>query len=81
MPPSAEAKRFLDETTGAEKPRVFRNAVLLLAPARDGLEVACGNGSVLCIATLQLPGGKPLSVLQLLNARRDQLAPGQSFGA
>jgi hypothetical protein len=38
--PSAEARRFLDETTGSEKPRVFRNAVLLLAPARDGLEVA-----------------------------------------
>jgi hypothetical protein len=38
--PSAEAKRFLDETTGSDKPRVFRNAVLLLAPARDGLEVA-----------------------------------------
>ena len=41
--PSAEAKRFLDETTGAEKPRVFRNAVLLLAPARDGLEVRTGG--------------------------------------
>ena len=38
--PSAEAKRFLDETTGPEKPRVFRNAVLMLAPSRDGLEVA-----------------------------------------
>jgi len=38
--PSAEAKRFLDETTGADKPRVFRNAVLLLAPSRDGLDVA-----------------------------------------
>ena len=38
--PSAEAKRFLDETTGSDKPRVFRNAVLLLALARDGLEVA-----------------------------------------
>jgi hypothetical protein len=38
--PSAEAKRILDETTGPEKPRVFRNAVLLLAPSRDGLEVA-----------------------------------------
>jgi hypothetical protein len=38
--PSAEARRFLDETTGSDKPRVFRNAVLLLAPARDGLEVA-----------------------------------------
>jgi hypothetical protein len=38
--PSAEAKRYLDETSGPEKPRVFRNAVLLLAASRDGLEIA-----------------------------------------
>ena len=38
--PSAEARRFLDETTGADKPRVFRNSVLLLVPSRDGLELA-----------------------------------------
>ena len=38
--PSAEAKRYLDETTSPEKPRVYRNAVILLAPSRDGLEVA-----------------------------------------
>ncbi len=38
--PGKEAVRFLEETTGPEKPRVFRNAVLLLAPSRDGLEVA-----------------------------------------
>lgn len=38
--PSVEAKRYLDETTSAEKPRVYRNAVILLAPSRDGLEVA-----------------------------------------
>jgi len=38
--PSAEAKRYLDETTGPEKPRVYRNAVLLLTASRDGLEVA-----------------------------------------
>ena len=38
--PSAEAKRFLDETTGSEKPRVFRNAVLLLTPSKDGLSAA-----------------------------------------
>lgn len=38
--PSAEAKRFLDETTGSEKPRVFRNAVLLLTASRDGLSAA-----------------------------------------
>jgi hypothetical protein len=38
--PSAEAKRFLDETTGPEKPRVFRNAVVIVVPAREGLEMA-----------------------------------------
>ncbi|MDD4097705.1 MAG: hypothetical protein PHC30_02940, partial [Lentisphaeria bacterium] len=38
--PSPEARRFLDETTSADKPRVYRNAVILLAPSRDGLGVA-----------------------------------------
>jgi len=38
--PSAEARRFLDETTGSDKPRVYRNSVLLLAPSKDGLELA-----------------------------------------
>jgi len=55
-------------------------AGMIIAADRDGLRVAAGNGSVLLLETLQLPGGKPLSVLQLLNARRDQLAPGQVFG-
>lgn len=53
---------------------------MIVAADRDGLSVAAGGGSVLCIETLQLPGGKPLSILQLLNARRDQLAPGQILG-
>ncbi len=38
--PSPEAKRFPDETTGPEKPRVYRNAVILAAPSKDGLAVA-----------------------------------------
>ena len=38
--PSAEAVRFLDETTGPEKPRVYRNALILLTPSKDGLDVA-----------------------------------------
>jgi hypothetical protein len=41
--PSAEAKRYLDETTGSEKPRVYRNSLLLLAPSRDGLQVALAS--------------------------------------
>lgn len=38
--PSTEAQRYLDETTGSDKPRVYRNAVLLVTPSKDGLEVA-----------------------------------------
>lgn len=38
--PSAETKRFLEETTGPDKPRVFRNAVVIAAPSREGLEMA-----------------------------------------
>jgi hypothetical protein len=38
--PSAEARRFLDENTGPDNPRVYRNAVLLLCPSRNGLEMA-----------------------------------------
>ncbi|MGD9730326.1 MAG: hypothetical protein AB7V39_28655, partial [Nitrospiraceae bacterium] len=41
--PSPEAKRFLDETTGPDRPRVYRNAVLLLVPSKDGLELALGR--------------------------------------
>lgn len=38
--PGPEARRFLDETTGSDKPRVYRNSVLLLVPSKDGLELA-----------------------------------------
>ncbi len=38
--PSAEAKRFINETTTPDRPRVYRNAVVLAVPSKDGLEVA-----------------------------------------
>ena len=38
--PSAEARRFLDETTTPDRPRVYRNAVVLAVPSRDGLDAA-----------------------------------------
>ena len=38
--PSPEAKRFIDETTGPDRPRVYRNAIILLAPSNDGVEIA-----------------------------------------
>ena len=38
--PSAAARRFIDETTAADRPRVSRNAIVLAVPSRDGLEAA-----------------------------------------
>ncbi len=38
--PSAEARRFIEETTTPDRPRVHRNAVVLAVPSRDGLEAA-----------------------------------------
>ncbi len=37
--PSSAARRFIDETTGPDRPRSRRNAVVLVAPSADGLEV------------------------------------------
>jgi hypothetical protein len=41
--PSAAAKRFIDETTSAAKPRVYRNAVILSVPSKDGVEMVRGR--------------------------------------
>jgi len=38
--PSPEAKRFIEETTAADRPRVYRNAIVLAAPSIDGLDAA-----------------------------------------
>jgi hypothetical protein len=38
--PNPEAQRFINETTGPDRPRVYRNAVVLLVPSVDGLELA-----------------------------------------
>ena len=38
--PSADAKRFINETTAADRPRVNRNAVVLAVPSKDGLDAA-----------------------------------------
>ena len=38
--PSSEAKRFINETTNANRPRVNRNAIVLAVPSREGIELA-----------------------------------------
>jgi len=51
----------------------------IIAAQDQGLLVACGNGA-LRLTRLQLPGGKPLPVQELLRARSELLAPGKKFG-
>ncbi|MCJ0972319.1 methionyl-tRNA formyltransferase [Pseudomonas sp. PS1] len=48
----------------------------ILEASREGLEVACGEGSLL-LTRLQMPGGKPLDFGDLFNSRREQFAPGK----
>ena len=38
--PSTDAKRFIDETTAPDRPRVYRNAVVLAVSSKDGLDAA-----------------------------------------
>jgi hypothetical protein len=38
--PSIEAKRYIEETTGLDRPRIYRNSIIILTPAKDGIEHA-----------------------------------------
>jgi methionyl-tRNA formyltransferase len=50
----------------------------ILKADRRGILVSCGDGQ-LRIERLQLPGGRPLTAEQVLNAGREDLAPGHQF--
>ena len=41
--PSSLAKQFIDETTASDRPRVYRNAIVLATPSNTGLEVVRGR--------------------------------------
>lgn len=50
----------------------------IVSADKTGIAVSCGQGT-LRITRLQWPGGKPLAVNDMLNARRAAFAPGQRF--
>ena len=50
----------------------------IIEASKDGLEVACGEGSLI-ITRLQLPGGKALAVSDVFNSRRELFAVGKVF--
>ncbi len=77
-------------TLGEQRVKVWKARVAGSAPIgepagtilkadRNGLLVNCGEGQLM-IEQLQLPGGKPLSVEQLLNGSAALLQAGASFG-
>ena len=37
---SPESRRFINDTTAPDRPRVYRNAIVLAVPSKDGLEIA-----------------------------------------
>ena len=51
----------------------------ILASDSSGITVSCGDAP-LCLTMLQLPGGKPLEVSQLLLARSELFARGERLG-
>ena len=50
----------------------------ILRADADGILVNCGRGQLL-VQRLQLPGGRPLAVRELLNGAGHLLAPGARF--
>ena len=51
----------------------------ILAASSDGIEIACGTGSLL-VQHLQLPNARAMSAADMLNARRELFAPGRRLG-
>lgn len=50
----------------------------IISASKNGIVVGCGEGQ-LSIEEMQLPGAKRLNCQNLLNSRKDLLAPGQIF--
>lgn len=73
--PRAEGPlRVLSATPGAGK----GEPGTVLTASADGIEVACGEGS-LWLTHIQLPGKKALPVADLLRGRADLFVPGQTL--
>jgi methionyl-tRNA formyltransferase len=66
--------RNVDAPQGGQDPGI------ILRADRDGIVVACGDGA-LAIETAQFPNAKPLPANELINGRKQALAPGNRFAS
>ena len=55
------------------------NPGTVLARQREGIDIACGKGSVLRVSQVQLPGARAQSVNDLINGGKQILLPGQEL--
>ncbi|WP_054339833.1 methionyl-tRNA formyltransferase [Neptunomonas antarctica] len=53
---------------------------IIIETTKEKIIIACGNGTTLSIDRLQLPGGKPLSSRDVLNARKELFSTGTHLG-
>ncbi len=63
----------LDEVTKAVSGTIVKSD-------KKGIDVATGNG-ILRLLELQLPGGKVLTVSEILNSKKNMFMPGKCFNA
>lgn len=76
-----ERVRFLSTRVGTGKPTAAPGTIIGTSRGEDdtvALDIACSDG-ILQLLELQLPGKNPMSVKDMLNARRDQFAAGKQF--
>ncbi len=63
----------------AEKATIIPGTII--ETRKDSIIVACGNDTALAVQQLQLPGGKPLLVRDVLNSRKELFSAGVSLGS
>lgn len=51
----------------------------IISVSKKGIDVATQGGSLLRLLTLQVPGGKPLQAVDILNGKADLFVPGAQF--
>jgi methionyl-tRNA formyltransferase len=73
-----EGDRIKIHSARAQKGEVSAAPGTLIAVDRSGLLVACGEGA-LRITRAQIPGGKPLGVVELLNGQPNRFRPESQF--
>ena len=64
--------------SSATPPQSRKSMQVVLARARTGIDIACGEGA-LRIERLQLAGSRPQSVADLINGGKALLLPGQEL--